>query len=288
MKTALAILCGVLVMTAAPIVVLAEPITFEWSAVVTQIEGDPETIGAGPIKVGDPFGGTFTYDPVVPPNFAGDGYLIFDDEPASVTVDINSFRLRRTGFGIVPSDGILWQDQGGFEVGLQFGHSFPGFALPTAEELLASFDPNTARAWLIEEVEDEAVLAYVHADFTHLSIADAHAPIPEPATLLLVGPAVLFLKKVQSGRRARTWKSYTIPRQILFSKIGTAADQPQRSAYTNRHAGVIGSLQDAWRRASSPTLLEHLDGLSALPLVRLTALETHAAAWRQGMAQNLW
>ena len=192
----------------------AEPVTFQFAGIVTEGFGDLGSLGGS--KPGTPFSGRFTYDPmkaVLPPELA-EFQFIDVDPPAEMTIRLGTLETTTTG-GIAFVRGAAVISQGfnkaefpfrqHLGVSLLLGNPFE-YAAPTAETLERAFDPARARFSLNLGPEEDDPTAEMFGALRSFTLDnDVAAPVPEPATVLLVGSGA-FLVALRH-RRARGSRS---------------------------------------------------------------------------------
>ena len=131
--------------------------------------------------------------------------LAFPDVPPfAMHVTVGSFVKRQDGLGFrTDVGGIFPGNRGRFsgdilDVTTIFwtGSNFGAFAVPSADTLLGSFNPQLADFMLSWAPDDESALAEVRGRPTFLrQVAEPPPVVPEPSTIVLVASGLALLAK---------------------------------------------------------------------------------------------
>jgi hypothetical protein len=209
MRSPAAFLLGCSLTFCAPSLVYGEPITFHFEGVVTQPIGRLDFFGAGPIRVGTPFSGEFSYDPAtgktLPVDIVGATFLLFDDR-SSMTVRVGTLQrtMPRLSFRTEDSGSIHASMRGGFPFDLQLSALLaPGDVFPkgatSARTVLDAFDPSRSFFQLGLFPDDDDPPAEFFGRLSSLTQIAYPDPVPEPSTVLLVATgAVLLVRRRQA------------------------------------------------------------------------------------------
>lgn len=223
MKVTAALLLGCYVTLCSPHITNAEPITIQFAGVVTEGFGELGYFGAGVIEPGTPFSGSFTYDPAkayLPPELADINFIYVDDPAGTMTIRLGTLAASTDGgIGFRADSGAVFsrgfaeppmfpfrQDLG---VTLFLGNGFP-YAVPAAQTLAGAFDPSRARFRMSLFPHDDDPSADLFGDLRSLTVDDV-APVPEPATVMLVGTGILFVAhRRRTAARLRKQSTYSV------------------------------------------------------------------------------
>jgi hypothetical protein len=201
--------------------VAADPITFAYAGVVTDIRKADffpiSELGAGPIAPGVPVTGRFTYDPTARPDelIPQINFVLFNSAPARFDLSVGLLRREKAGLGFRSDSGAIFprfglgpvDGWGELSAVLFPGRPFRSFpAVPTERDILNSFEPGLQPFRIELGPEDDSPVLSLNGRLTSLDVVSSPA-VPEPLSVLLFAPAALTL----AAREWRTRKKAEAP-----------------------------------------------------------------------------
>lgn len=179
--------------TCSPLRANADPVSFSFGGLITEVD-NPSGFDLGyDFAVGQQFDGGFTYDENAAPSFLDPNthFIAFPPNvpPVEMHVTVGSFVRRLDALGFQTDTGYVFPASVAASPLFFFstGSSFGAFAVPSADTLLQSFNPQSTRFSLEWDAEDETPLAAVKGHPTFLRQV---APVPEPSTLVLLASGI--------------------------------------------------------------------------------------------------